>query len=572
MPQYTNSETVTLTGETLVGPSTIANINSTGEDAYARVLIASNAEIGTVHVSSGGTMYMRGADAHAENIYVSGVYAYQNASGSWVVDEPRAGRAYISGGVIENLTLDNEGLGFMYGGAVKNVILNKTNPDIRSSVKLYMRGGVVDGGYNDPGTGAKEIYAWGGVVSNFTMNANAYIFASNGGYFKDCTFSGTWFAIRGGTAERVTFLNAATQSHNRMSTGLMSDCTIVAGASYAMIGGKAVGTIVSGANARFRVSGAAAVMEGGTVLSGGSILVSIGKASGVTVGSSGWMLVSGQNAVAENTVQNGQGANAAVSAGGTINGGTLTDSANLTVSTNGTANDMKILTSAMMVIRNAGVVNDVTVSGASARFIASNGGVVNRPVINEFGAWGYASSGAVINDAAVYNGGRLHIYSGGTALNPTVSQLIAPPSGASMARIEVADGGFVSGGYAGHENGRTVEVYLRGGGTIKGMTFGSGAFVLCAGTAEDCVVSLTGAQLVTVRQGGLFQNGVVLDGGKITMSKGTVSGTVVKSGGQIYNVVVNGQSVEGLVKDVTIERLGSVTLRNNQSGGALGQM
>ena len=297
MPEYTGQETVTLNaGQTLAGPSTIANINSTGQDAYARELTVSNATIGTVHVSSGGTMYLRGAETTAENIYVSGYYAYSNTtSAKWVADEPRAGRAFISGGVVNNLILDNEGLGFVYGGEVKNVILSKTNTNIRSSVKLYMRGGVVSGGYNDPGTGAKEIYAWGGVVSNFTMNANAYIFASNGGYFKDCTFSGTWFAIRGGTAERVTFLNARNDSHNRMSTGLMSNCAIAAGASYAMIGGKAVGTVVSGANARFRVSGAAAVMEGGTVLSGGSLLVSIGKASGVTVGSSGWMLVSGQD-------------------------------------------------------------------------------------------------------------------------------------------------------------------------------------------------------------------------------------------------------------------------------------
>jgi autotransporter passenger strand-loop-strand repeat protein len=566
MAQYTNQEVVTLNGGTLAGPETVANINFTGEDAYARALTVSNTAVGTVNVSSGGTMYMRGDNATAENINVYGYYALPAG-----VNYASGGRLWMSGGVINTLTLDNEGTCSMYGGTINNLILSKTGTSVKSSVKLYIYGGTVLGGSNGGAGGAKEIYANGGVVSNFIANGGAYIFVSKNATFKGGTFNGARLAIRGGTVSSMTILNAKDESHHRLSAGIMSSCTIVAGASYTAIGGTAIDTVVSGANARFRLSGAQAVFEKGTIVSGGSLLVSIGKASGTTVGSSGWLLVSGQNAIGENIVQSGQSANAAVSAGGAITNVTINDSAHLGVY-GGTVNGAKILTSAMMTVRNGGSLNDVVVSGASARFVVSNGGVVNRPVINEFLAWGYASDGAVINDAEVCNGGRLLIYSGGTALNPSVSQLIAPPTGTSMARLEISSGGFVSGGYAGHDNGRTIEVYLRPGGNIKGMTFGSGAFVLCAGTAEDCVVSNVGGQVVTVRQGGLFKNGVVLDSGKITISKGTVSGTVVKSGGQIYNVHVNGQSVEGLVKDVTIERGGYVTLRNNQSGGALGQM
>ena len=263
---YTGGETVTLNaGQTLEGPSTIANTNLTGQDAYARILYASNATLGTVSVSSGGQLYLRGDDATAEQLYVYGPYTINKTA-----VEASGGRLFISGGKVDELTLDNEGLAWMYGGEVTNLLLSKTNTALTSSVKLRIYGGTVMGGSNAGNAGAKEIYAWGGVVSNFTMNANAYIFASNGGYFKDCTFSGVWFAIRGGTAEKVTILNAGANSNNRMSTGLMSDCTIAAGASYTAIGGKAIGTVVSGANARFRVSGAAAVMEGGTVLSGSS--------------------------------------------------------------------------------------------------------------------------------------------------------------------------------------------------------------------------------------------------------------------------------------------------------------
>ena len=75
MAQYTNQEVVTLNGGTLAGPETVANINFTGEDAYARALTVSNTAVGTVNISSGGTMYMRGDNATAENINVYGYYA-----------------------------------------------------------------------------------------------------------------------------------------------------------------------------------------------------------------------------------------------------------------------------------------------------------------------------------------------------------------------------------------------------------------------------------------------------------------------------------------------------------------
>jgi len=561
---YTGGETVTLTaGQTLEGPSSIANTLLTGADEYARILYASNATLGTVSVSSGGQLYLRGNDTTVNSINVQGLYTISGASTA-----ASGGRLFVSGGRVAELTLDNEGQAWQYGGEITNLILSKTNTSLKSSVKLLIYGGSVMGGSNAGNAGAKEIYAWGGVVSNFTMNANAYIFASNGGCFKDCTFSGTWFAIRGGTAERVTFLNAATQSHHRMSTGLMSDCTIVAGASYAMIGGKAVGTIVSGANARFRVSGANAVMEGGTVVSGGSLLVSVGKVSGTTVGSSGWMLVSGQNARAENIVQSGQNANAAVSAGAAMTNATLDNSAGLTVYDSCTVNSAKLLTSTWIVVSSGGVVNDAVVSGASARIVVRNG-VVNRPVVNEWTAWGYASGGAVINDADVNNGGRILVYSGGTLYNPNVSQTIAVPTGASCARIEVQQGGYVSGGTGGHTNRRTVEIYVRGGGTVEGMTFLPGAFVLCAGTVKDCLMMQNGAQQVTVRAG-LLQGGTATSKATITVSSGTVDGVVVQGGAHAYCVNIANTSAGKLFKDVIIRSGGTVTMRNNGSGGAIG--
>lgn len=223
MAQYTNQEVVTLNGGTLAGPETVANINFTGEDAYARALTVSNTAVGTVNISSGGTMYMRGDNATAENINVYGPYTINKTA-----VETSGGRFIISGGTVNTLTLDNEGLAWVYGGEVKNALLSKTDQTLTSSVKLRIYGGVVSGGSNDDNKGAKEIYAWGGILSNFTMKASMYAFASQGAYFKGGTFNGARLAIRGGTVEGMTILNAKDEQHHRMSTGLMTDCTIAA--------------------------------------------------------------------------------------------------------------------------------------------------------------------------------------------------------------------------------------------------------------------------------------------------------------------------------------------------------
>ena len=575
MAQYTEAEIATLNaGQTLAGPSTVANIDLTGQDAYARELTVSNATLGTVSVASGGTMYLRGDDATAEQLYVYGPY---KISGTAV--EESGGRLFISGGTVKQLTLTQEGLAWIFGGTVNDVYISSGGAGVESTAKLRISGGTVLGGSSVDNM-TTEIYAWGGTVSNFVMRRKMYCFVSKGGYFKDCTFSGTRLAIRGGTVERMTILNAANEQHHRMSTGLMSDCTIAAGASYTMIGGKAVGTLVSGyvtgtsgakTGARFRVSGANAVMEGGTVMSGGSILVSIGKASGTTVGSSGYLLVSGQNARAENIVQSGQSANAAVSKGAVMTSVTLNNSAVQTIFSGGTVNSAKILTSAMITISSGGVLNDVVVSGASARFIAKPGAVVNNASISEYTAWGYASDGAVVNNVDVYDCARFLVYSGGTLHNANISQNIAVPTGASCARIEVSGGGLVSGGTGGRTDiRRTVEIYVRGGATVEDMTFLPGAFVLCAGTVKNCFMAQDGLQQVTVRQGGLLQGGTATSKATITMSSGTVSGVVLRNGANINCINQGGVSAGKLVKDVVIQSGGTVTMRNNGSGGAIG--
>jgi len=670
MPEYTGGETVTLTaGQTLVGPSTIANINSTGQDAYARQLIVSNATVGTVNISSGGTMFMRGADASAESISVYGYYGLGNKQ----VNYDLGGRLWMSGGVVNTLTLDNEGTCSMYGGEIKNLLLSRTSTGVMSSVKFYIYGGTVLGGSNAANAGAKEIYANGGLVSNFTMNASAYIFASNGGCFKDCTFSGTWFAIRGGTAERVTFLNARNDSHNRMSTGLMSDCTIAAGASYAMIGGKAEKTVLSGANARFLVSGANAVFSSGTISSGGSLSAVAGTLKDTLVLSGGTLTASG-TAGAKVTVNgvtvdgnggvsgavfltNAAANNVTVSSGAQLivyAGTTLTD-LHIRGNTNGSTEKAEIpyiyvmdngkvvggetenrgyhfIASAGGVIENftansggylyiAGVktddtwnraifsggviknanfevrgglaVNATVSSGGVMLFTRVKSGIASKVTIEAGGSViltsggtmtdctirGSKASGALIRDGVVsnitiLNAAQVIVSGGGVVYNPTVSASESP--GTLKTRLEVSNGGYVSGGYAGNPNNYTMEVYIRQGANVSAMTFGSGAFVLLAGTAKDCVVSRTGGQQVTLRPGGgvsgTFLNGKMYAGAKMSVSAGVVSNTLIKSGASVWCMADANKVQHAELNDVTVEFGGSVWLRNTGSGGQVGLM
>jgi len=490
MAEYTGAEVVTLnTGDSLTG-STVANIDLIGNDAYARALTASNATLGDVTVSSGGTMYMRGGTA--ANLYVYGPRTVKNAAGN-NVDNGSGGKLYISGGVVENLIVDQEGQAYLYNGTVRNAVLSKSVATVVSTAQLRIYGGTISGGSNN---GFSELYCSGGTVSNFVMNPTMYAFVSTGATVVGGSYNGYWLAIRGGTVSGTVFkkaYNSAVVQHNRMSTGLMSDCTISAGASYTAIGGRAVDTVVSGANAMFLVSGANMNYSGGTVLSGGRLFGSVGNISKTVITSYGTAYVSGANVTGADLVVSGRSARLAVSGGGMVRGVTVTELGHVSV---------------------------------------GNGGIVYDPVVSMNGATTVAGT---------------------------------------YARLEVLSGGVVSGGSAGRDN-YTVEVYIRPGATVRGMTFGSGAFVLCAGVAESCFMSRAGGQQVTIRQGGLLSGGTLFDGAKVTISSGTVSGVTVSNGGQIYNVVVAGQAANGLVKDVLVEKGGSVTLRNNGSGGALGQM
>ena len=234
-PDHTSGATLT-TGE-LVG-STIAAIEKTGADAYARDLT----------LKDGAT---------ASDLTVTAA-AYLKVSANAVVD----GLTFTNGGATPTVRVSN-------GGTVKNVVTN----------------------------GTVSLYPYGGKIENVTANSGCYLNVFYNGVVDGGTFSGARLQVGsaagtpGGTIRNVTILNAATDGANQVQkTGSMYDCTVAAGAQYKVSGGLAERTKVYGANARLRVS-TGTVRD--TIVSGGTLYVSGGTVNGTLISSGGRMYIYG---------------------------------------------------------------------------------------------------------------------------------------------------------------------------------------------------------------------------------------------------------------------------------------
>ena len=106
------------------------------------------------------------------------------------------------------------------------------------------------------GGGTIELFPYGGTIENVTVNNGVYLNVFSNGVVDGGSFSGTRLQVGskagtpGGTIRNITILNAAADGANRVQqTGSMYDCTIAAGAQYAVSGGLAERTKVNGAGA-----------------------------------------------------------------------------------------------------------------------------------------------------------------------------------------------------------------------------------------------------------------------------------------------------------------------------------
>jgi autotransporter passenger strand-loop-strand repeat protein len=241
-----------------------------------------------------------------------------------------------------------------------------------------------------------------------------------------------------------------------------------------------------------------------TVSSGGSMIVSKGTVSGATITSSGWFVLSG-----------------------------------------GTVNGLKLENAGGVVSSGGGTINDLTINGG---YISFYSGTINRATVDHGGIYVY--SGGKLN-SATFNGGRLGVSSNCTANKITlensasmdVYQSKAKASGITVktgGSMYIGSGAVVSnitflGGISDPSKDQYAGRLAAYGGTIKGLTIGSGTsiglFTGCTATKVkwtpgDGVVNIWSASVsFTSKYSGVY---VGSDGAFVSNTKELVSETLKK--------------------------------------------
>ena len=463
MAEYTNSNHTsgaTLTTGELVG-STIAAIEKTGEDAYARDLTLK-------------------AAATATDLTVT-------AAGHLVVS---------SGAKVEGLTIINGG----------------TKP----TVHIYSGGiarNVTAGG------GTIELFPYGGTIENVTANNGVYLNVLYNGVVDGGSFSGTRLQVGskagtpGGTIRNITILNAAGDAANRVQqTGSMYDCTIAAGAQYAVSGGLAERTKVYGSGARFRVS-TGTVRD--TIVSGGTLYVSGGTVNGTVISSGGRMYF--YNGSADLITQRGSGSTTTLisATGGTI-GKIVASGGGVTITKNAVVGYLSVCSAAAtnspkVWITSGGTVNGGYTSG-SFEFRMENGGGTVKDVTIGKDTYLFFSAGHVSGMTIASNAGMFRFYGSSTdALlieDMTIYGSVGYNNSANRGLVEgtMSNCRIMSGG-----------IMRQGGGSNTGMTV-AGILHLSGGETKDITVSGYKAEIIA--SGGNISGAVIEDYGKFTVREG----------------------------------------------------
>ena len=537
--------------------------------ANARFLVSG----GTMNdpLVSGGMMYLYKGTVNRATV-VSGAVAGNTERGYF----------YGSGGTVNDITFASRGSGAFVSTTINNLYISQGDGATYPTVVLYS-GAVVSGGST---SATVELYvSSGAVVKDFTVNPDAYIYVVSGATISGGVISGRRFQMINGTVREAQFgMTNSTDATNRMSAGLLDSCTVVAGGIYGMKGGRAVDMTVSGANARFFVSGGE--LSGATVIDGGRLNVSGGTVTGI-VESGGYVYIKdGVNATfAETTLENF----------------TFTGSATVHAAT--TANDATIVSGGNLYVVDTTVSNTTVNSGGVLTVCASSGtvmthGVADGVTINEGGqllvqegqwAWGFDNWG-VASNVTVESGGTItmrnftHLLDV-TAVSGAVLDRASNRVGIGGANTNIAKGVITGNGF-GEDfevvNGVATGLYLTGdqstprsagdfdsGLTIKDAQIVSGASAyLYTGVTIDGIDvygkgGASGATLANLWIGGATGGGVRIGSGGSAYASSTdmhLDDIVVESGGTM-------DMYRGVIDDFVLSG-GTVTLR----GGTVDKM
>ena len=482
MAEYTNpagTSGATLTEGTLVG-STIANIDTTGEDAYARALtLKTNATATDLTITT-----------------VAAVYVSANA---------------VVNGVTLSSSTTNKGtprLRVSNGGTARNVVTN----------------------------GTVELWPYGGKVENVTANTGAYLTVISNGEVDGGSFNGTQLAVGsttgqlGGTIRNLVIKRTAEGSVSNClrETGSMFDCTISKGAVYRVSGGLAVRTIVSGAGARLYISKGTA--NSTMVYSGGSGCVLGGTVNDTVVFSGGSLFVSG--GTVNGTVLSGNSAKLYVSQG-TVNDTLVSSGGKMYVYYNETAP----ATLGTVTLRGKGGESGT----ADVVFLRAMGGTIDKLVAS--GGYVHIASGAVVGNLSAYakEATKIFLSSGGVVNGGYTSgsfELRMENGGGTIKNVTVGPQTYLfwSAGYASGVTIASNAGQFRFYGSSRDALLVEDTTIYGSAIADQYNRGLVEGVMSNCR---LMSGGFMRQAGGVNKNM-TVAGTLHLSGGETNDVTVSG--------------------------------
>jgi hypothetical protein len=506
-------------------------------------------------VASGGQidLFLKGGAAvstfvgSAGAIYVSGNATASNTvlSGGSIVLE--SGKAELTGGVIfdgagtiiyssfVSASGSSGDLAVLSGFGLGDVI-SLTAAAIGSGAALSTVTSGADTIATVSGTGGAEslIFSGSGVALSLVSAANGGV-AIVAGTASGTTSSGTGTGSGGGLTVAAgatsTTIVSSGQTLSVLAGGSELNGTILSGGSAVIAGtdsgtriaaggsetltGAAYGDQVSGVQS---LTGAAAIVTGETVFSGGAVeLLTAGAiASGLILQGGGSMFVNGRGS-ATNTVLTG--------------GSVILDSPKATI-----FGTLEFATSGALVIEVATTPNtgssgleavisdfdaadtiDITAFGASGATLATSTVSGNTVVAVTSGGgtetlvFAGTDAGAFVLEADGHGGVEV------TVAVTSVTSAITVSSGASLVDFVVASGGAVT---------------VASGGTVSNGIVSSGAVILSGGTDAHTIIAQGGTETVS-GSGAVTINDTVVSGGTVILTSGATTSNIRLSGGQL---------------------------------------
>jgi len=446
--------------------------------------------------------------------------------------------AEIFGGTIDGLNVYGS-TGF-YGSNNVHAEATSRVAAVVSGAALVKNVLIADAGYIAISSGA--------VLSNVSMSKGTNISAY-------CLVNGVSSSMNtrltiysGGTAINVSTFGAGQNEVFVQNGGLLSNIDFN---SKGFFGAYAGGTLKDGVASGYGASlqGRGGTISGVTVRDRADMWVSQGTVYGNNFISGGYLRLgrNGTAATASNTyVSGGYGTayqSAVVSSGTTYTKWRYTSTANGMVSSGGVLKDSLIGDTAIVTVRSNGVASDVSVLGLDSYDNDTQDQMLMARL--------YVSGGAVWSGGDTLKHVQCIVYSGGSVEGVTMgSGGHVYISAGVTARDMVVDGATdfdIRGGVAENTLVKSGIIRTRNGGTLSCTTLVGGSMRLysAADTASDTIVKGSGVLFGSI---GTYTDTTAQDGGFVSAFGGTYNGVTLASGGSM-TFVASGATLTGLTAD-----------------------